>query len=57
MTSPARPVVIGTWWSFPRLLMLLALIFFIIDALLLGGVITGANLGWLLPAGLASLTL
>jgi hypothetical protein len=40
-----------------RLLILLAVILFILDALLLGGVITASGLGWLLPAGLASFAL
>jgi hypothetical protein len=39
------------------LLLILAVIFFVIDSLLAGGVITGGSLGWLLPAGLASLAL
>ena len=55
-TAPARPVVIGTWPA-SRLLLILALVFFIGAALLAGGVITGNGLGWLQPAGLASLTL
>lgn len=41
-------------WPASRFLLILALIFFVLDALLLGGVISGSNLGWLLPAGLAS---
>lgn len=45
-----------TPWPVSKLLMILALIFFILAALLAGGVIAGA-LGWLVPAGLASLAL
>jgi hypothetical protein len=41
-------------WPYSRLFMILALIFFVLDAMLLGGVISGNNLQWLLPAGLAS---
>jgi hypothetical protein len=52
----SRPVLVGTWPA-SRLLLILALVFFIGAALLAGGVITGTGLGWLLPAGLASLTL
>ena len=55
MTTPSRPVVVG--WPASRFLLILALIFFIGAALLAGGVITGSGLAWLLPAGLASLTL
>lgn len=44
-------------WPVGRLFVLLAFIFFILDALLTGGVITGSGLGWLLPAGLASFAL
>jgi hypothetical protein len=56
MTTPARPVVIGTW-PVSRLLIILAFIFFVLAALLAGGVITGSGLAWLLPAGLAALAL
>ena len=41
-------------WGRSSIFVLVALVFFIIDALLAGGVITGHNLSWLLPAGLAS---
>ena len=41
-------------WPYSRLLLILALVFFILDALLLGSVITGDGLAWLLPAGLAA---
>jgi hypothetical protein len=41
-------------WPASKFLLILALIFFVLDALLLGGVITGSNLAWLLPAGLAA---
>jgi hypothetical protein len=54
MTTPRYTV--GTW-PVSRLLVILAFVFFLLDALLDGGVITGAGLGWLLPAGLASLAL
>jgi hypothetical protein len=40
-----------------RLLMILALVFFVLAALQAGGVITASGLGWLLPAGLASMAL
>jgi hypothetical protein len=40
-----------------RLLLLLAVILFILAALLAGGVITASGLGWLLPAGLAAFAL
>lgn len=43
-------------WPVSRLLLILALIFFILAALLAGGVISG-GLAWLVPAGLAALTL
>jgi hypothetical protein len=56
MTTPTRPVVVGSW-PVSRLLIILAFIFFVLAALLAGGVITGSGLGWLLPAGLAALTL
>lgn len=38
-------------------LAILALLFFVLAALAGGGIITGTHLGWLVPAGLASLTL
>jgi hypothetical protein len=41
-------------WPYSRLFLILALIFFVLDALLLGGVISASDLTWLLPAGLAS---
>lgn len=41
-------------WPASRFLLILALIFFVIDAMLLGGIISGSNLQWLLPAGLAA---
>jgi hypothetical protein len=41
-------------FSRASIFILLSLIFFVIDALLQGGVISGHNLSWLLPAGLAS---
>lgn len=54
MTSPpARPVPPWAPW---RLLLILALVFFILAALLAGGVISG-DLGWLSPAGWAAITL
>lgn len=58
MTTAREPrtAVYGTW-SAGRLLLILALIFFIGAALLAGGVISGSDLGWLLPAGLASMVL
>jgi len=43
-------------WPASKLLMILALIFFVLAALLAGGVIAG-SLAWLVPAGLATLTL
>jgi hypothetical protein len=56
-TTPTPPRYAVGAWPVSRLLLVLALVFFIIDALLLGGVISGDNLGWLLPAGLAALVL
>jgi hypothetical protein len=44
-------------WPYSRLFLILALLFFVLDALLLGGVISGSDLGWLLPAGAASTVL
>lgn len=44
----------GMVWPASRFLLILALVFFVLDALLLGGVISGENLQWLLPAGLAA---
>ena len=41
-------------WPASKFLLILALIFFVIDALLLGGVISASSLQWLLPAGLAA---
>lgn len=41
-------------WPASRFLVILALIFAVLDTLLLGGVISGSNLGWLLPAALAA---
>lgn len=55
MTTLPR-ATIGTW-PVSRLLLILAFIFFVLAALLAGGVISGDNLGWLLPAGLATFTL
>lgn len=55
MTSaPARPVPPRSPW---RLLLILALVFFILAALLAGGIISG-DLGWTTtPAGWAAITL
>ena len=44
-------------WPASRLLMILAFVFFLLDTLLAGGVITASGLGWLLPAGLATVAL
>jgi hypothetical protein len=55
MSTPRRSIAAG--WPVSRLLLILAVIFFVIDSLLAGGVITGGSLDWLLPAGLASLAL
>lgn len=44
-------------WPASRLLLLLALVLFILAALIAGGVITGANLSWLLAGGLAAFAL
>lgn len=41
-------------WPYGKLFLILAFILFVLDALLLGGVISGTGLQWLLPAGLAS---
>ena len=41
-------------WPASKFLVILALIFAVLDTLLLGSVISGSNLGWLLPAALAS---
>jgi hypothetical protein len=41
-------------WPYSRLFLILALVFFVLDALLLGGVIAGSGLQWLLPAGLGA---
>jgi membrane-bound ClpP family serine protease len=43
--------------SYSWLLMLLAFIFFVIDALVVGGVVSATSLTWLLPAGLAAMAL
>ena len=56
MTEARRPFTAGTWTP-SRLLILLAFVFFVLAALLAGGVITGGGLGWLVDAGLASLAL
>jgi hypothetical protein len=56
MTIPSRPVVVGTW-PVSRVLVIVAFVLFLLAALLAGGVITASGLGWLLPAGLACLTL
>jgi hypothetical protein len=40
-------------WAWSRLLLILAFVLFLLDALLLGGVISG-DLAWLLPAGLGA---
>lgn len=37
-----------------KLLLILALVFFILDAMITGGMITASGLGWLLPGGLAA---
>ena len=50
-----RPAVAG--WPVSRLLLILAFVFFLGATLLAAGIITGAGLTWLLPAGLATLTL
>jgi hypothetical protein len=55
MTNP--PVVRPVLWPASRFLLILALVFFIGAALLAGGVITGSGLGWLVDAGLATLTM
>jgi hypothetical protein len=54
--QPAPRYAVGVW-PVSRMLLILALVFFIIDALLAGGVISASGLGWLLPAGLATLVL
>lgn len=55
MAQPPR-ATIGVW-PVSRILLILAFIFFVLAALLSGGVISGDNLAWLLPAGLATFTL
>jgi hypothetical protein len=40
-----------------RLLLILALVFFVLAALQAGGVTTWSGVGWFLPAGLASTAL
>src|ERR1700722_18169943 len=50
-----RPAVAG--WPVSRPLLILAFVFFLGATLLAAGIITGAGLTWLLPAGLATLTL
>lgn len=55
MTVPQR-YVIGAW-PVSRLLILLAVVFFVLAALLAGDVISADGLGWLLPAGLAAFAL
>lgn len=40
-------------WPASKFMVIMALIFAVISALLLGGVLTGSNLTWLLPAALA----
>lgn len=44
-------------WPASRILVIVAFVLFLLAALLGGGVITAAGLGWLLPAGLAALAL
>lgn len=43
-------------WPVSKLLLILALLFFILAALLAGGVISG-DLPWLIPAGLSAFVL
>lgn len=43
--------------NYSRILLVLALVLFILAALLAGGVISASGMGWLTPGGLASLTL
>jgi hypothetical protein len=40
-------------WPASKFLVILGLLFAVLAALLAGGVITGSNLGWLLPAAVA----
>lgn len=54
--APARPVIVGTW-PVSRVLVIIAFVLFLLDALLAGGVINASGLGWLLPAGLACIAL
>lgn len=56
MTTPTRPVVVGTW-PVSRILMIIAFVLFLLAALLAGGVIAATGLGWLIPAGLACMAL
>jgi hypothetical protein len=57
--EPAPRYVLGTWPLSPsRLLLILALVFFVIDAVLTGGVFSSdSGWSWLLPGGLAAFTL
>ena len=56
MTVPTRPAV--AWpWPASRVFLVIALVLFLLAALLAGGVITASGLGWLVPAGLAAMTL
>lgn len=55
MTNPPR-TMIGAW-PVSRLLVILAVVFFILAALLAGSVIAGSGLSWLVDAGLASFAL
>jgi hypothetical protein len=61
MTTPVTPVTPGRpvfqLVAVSRLLLALAALFFILAALTDGGVFTGSGWNWLVPAGLASLTL
>jgi hypothetical protein len=56
MTTPTRPVIVGTW-PVSRALVIVAFVLFLLAALLAGGVITASGLDWLLPAGLACVAL
>jgi hypothetical protein len=54
--QPGQRAVYGSF-TFGRLLMLLAFIFFLLYTLLKGGVFSGSGLGWFLGAGLSCMAL
>lgn len=62
MTVPVRtaPAAARPWpWPWPasRIFLVIALVLFLLAALLAGGVITASGLGWLVPGGLAAAAL